>query len=292
MRVFLHDLVWRIDGEAFLDRIDTFLTIADRHGISTMLVLFDGVWNPHPHPGPQPDPRPGLHNSIWVQSPGAEILADPGRWASLRPYVAALLTRFGHDRRIAAWDLFNEPDQPNALSYCRQDVAGKSRLADALLNLVFDWAEESDPAQPLTAGVFIGVSGATERVGRLNRTMLSRSDVISFHSYAGRTRLLAAIEHLSGYDRPLLCTEWLARPMGSTIDLLEVFRAREVGAYNWGLVDGRTQTRHAWATWLGRRTSENDPWFHDLLRPDGCPYQAWESDLIRRVTGTHDEADA
>ena len=46
-----------------------------------MLVLFDGVWNPNPIAGTQPEPIPGVHNSQWVQSPGAELLGDPSRHA-------------------------------------------------------------------------------------------------------------------------------------------------------------------------------------------------------------------
>ncbi|MCH7789973.1 MAG: 1,4-beta-xylanase [Acidobacteria bacterium] len=283
VRVFLHDLVWEADGQRFLDRVETFLGIADTHGITVMPVLFDGVWNPNPRLGPQPEPRPGVHNSIWVQGPGAAVLSEPSRWPPLRDYVEAVVTRFAHDRRVRCWDLFNEPDQANAISYPREDIAHKSRLADQLLGQIFDWAEAVDPDQPLTAGVFVGVSGATERVSRINRTMLSRSDVISFHSYSSAKRLESAIAHLSAYDRPLLCTEWLARSAGSTVDLLEVFQRHRVGAFNWGLVDGRTQTKFPWTSWL-RPVKSDEVWFHELFHPDGRPYSETEAETFRRLT--------
>jgi endo-1,4-beta-mannosidase len=79
MRVFLHDLAYRQDPEGFLRRVDEFLAIADRHRIRPMLVLFDAVWDPFPHAGRQHAPVPGLHNSGWVQSPGAEIVRDTAR---------------------------------------------------------------------------------------------------------------------------------------------------------------------------------------------------------------------
>ena len=41
LRVFLHDLLWTAEGPAFLDRVDKFLTITERHGVSTMLVLLN-----------------------------------------------------------------------------------------------------------------------------------------------------------------------------------------------------------------------------------------------------------
>jgi hypothetical protein len=51
MRVFLHDLLWQQDSAGFLNRVDQFLTIAQRHHIRPMLVLFDAVWDPLPHLG-------------------------------------------------------------------------------------------------------------------------------------------------------------------------------------------------------------------------------------------------
>ena len=284
IRLFLHDLVWLLDGAAFLDRVDEVLAIADGHGIGVMPVLFDGVWHPHPRPGPQTEPRPAVHNSMWVQGPGAAVLDDPRRWDDLQPYVTATVERFGADPRIHAWDLFNEPDQRNAISWAALDVNGKTDRADGLLNRIFDWCEAVDPDQPLTAGVFVGVSGAVERVSRINQTMLSRSDVISFHCYGNRKRLAATIDHLAHYDRPLLCTEWLARTLGSTVDLLAVLADRDVGAYCWGLVDGRTQTKYPWTTWI-RPAKEPLQWFHELLHPDGQPYDPAETDLIREVIG-------
>ncbi len=280
IRLFLHDLLFELDGDAFLDRIDRVLDLAAGHGIGVMPVLFDGVWHPHPRPGPQPEPRPGVHNSTWVQGPGAAVLADPRRWDSLRPYVEAVVGRFATDERVHAWDLFNEPDQRNSVSWGRYEIPHKTARADGLLNRVFDWCQAIDPTQPLTAGVFVGVSGAVERVSRINRTMLSRSDVISFHCYSPRPRLEATIDHLEGYGRPLLCTEWMARTIGSTVDLIDVFADRGVGAYCWGLVDGRTQTRFAWTSWV-RPAAPDAPWFHELLHPDGTPYDEAEAARLR-----------
>ena len=281
IRVFLHDLLWAAEGDAFLDRVDEFLDIADDHGIATMLVLFDGVWNPSPALGPQREPRPRLHNSMWVQGPGAAILRDPTRWPDLRGYVEAVIARFGGDPRVAVWDLFNEPDQTNAISYARQEIPRKTELVHALLNQVFDWSTAVDPDQPLTAGVFVGVNGATERVSRLNRTMLSRSDVISFHSYAPARKLASTIDYLDRYDRPLLCTEWMARTLGSPVELIDVLAEKGVSAWNWGLVDGRCQTRYSWTSWLKRSTGDDDPWFHDLLHADGRPYDEREAASLR-----------
>lgn len=279
IRLFLHHLLPEVPG--FWDRLDEVLAIADGHGIGALLVLFDGCWSPVSKLGPQGEPRPGIHNSLWLQSPTADILADPRRWGSLRPYVDETMGRYRTDRRVHGWDLYNEPNAPE-LYYPQDAAAEKYRLATALLDRVFDWAQAVDPDQPLTSGAFIGISGALERGDPINRVMLGRSDVISFHNYLPQRRLEATIDHLAAYGRPLLCTEWLGRPR-SPAGLLEVLADRDVGAYNWGLVDGRTQTKFPWTSWR-RATPPDAPWFHELLHPDGTPYDPAEAAIFRRVT--------
>lgn len=128
--------------------------------------------------------------------------------------------------------------------------------------------------------MFLGVAGSVERVSALNRTLLGRSDVISFHSYSPRKPLLGTIAHLRRYGRPLLCTEWMARTIGSPVDLIDVLADEQVSAWCWGLVDGRTQTRYSWTSWL-KRPDEDAPWFHELLHADGRPYDEGEAEQLR-----------
>src|SRR5215472_4087694 len=109
MRVFLHDLLWEQDAPGFQKRLDQFLTIASRHHIRPLLVLFDSCWDPLPHPGKQNDPVPGVHNSGWVQSPGDKALADPGEVARFKRYVQGVVGAFAKDDRILGWDVWNEP---------------------------------------------------------------------------------------------------------------------------------------------------------------------------------------
>lgn len=282
IRLFLHHLLPQVPG--FWERLDEVLDLAAGHGIGAMLVLFDGCWNPVSRLGPQPDSRPRTHNSIWLQSPGSEILSDPRRWDGLRGYVDEVVGRYGQDPRVQCWDVFNEPNGPE-MNYWGSGTAQKYRLATELLDRVFDWTQAADPSQPLTAGVFLGTSGALERGDRINRIMLSRSDVITFHSYLDRRRLVDTIEHLLAYQRPVLCTEWMGRPR-STPDLIEVFARRQVSCYTWGLVDGRSQTRYPWSSW-NKDVPEDAPWFHELFHGDGTPYDQRETDLFRRVVREH-----
>jgi hypothetical protein len=158
-------------------------------------------------------------------------------------------------------------------------AAAKAAVA-ALLEQVWDWTEAVDPEQPLTVGVYELVSRHPERASEVARIALERSDVISFHSYSGAESLGRSIDELARHGRPVLCTEWMGRP-ASPAALAERFRSRSVGAFCWGLVDGRTQTRYPWTSWY-RRPAPDAPWFHELLHADGTPYDRAETDLLQR----------
>jgi hypothetical protein len=287
MRVFLHDLPWQHDRDGFVDRIERYLDCAHCHGIATLFVLFDGVWNPVPEWGPQPEPRPRVHNSRWVQSPGAALLGDPTRHSSLAPYVQGVLDHFRDDPRIDGWDLFNEPDNPNpAYRDGELPPAQKWKCALELTRRVFAWAREVGPSQPLTVGVWRRSWSDPDSLDELDRVCLEHSDVISFHHYGELPALERRVDALRRYARPIWCTEWLARSAGSRFDPhLAWMKAASVGAYGWGLVTGRTQTRYPWESWVRDFGDDPEPWHHDILRPDGAAYDPREIELIRRVTG-------
>lgn len=285
MRVFLHDIVWQREAGEFGDRIEKYLDIADRHGIATLFVLFDGVWNPHPRAGAQPEPRPRVHNSCWVQGPGADVLADPARQGALEPYVTGVIDRFRDDPRIDGWDLFNEPDNPN-FAYRSEELTDKSERACELLTKVFAWARAVDPSQPLTAGVWRNDWGDAARLTPIERLSLDASDIISFHCYGDIDDLTTRVNTLRRYNRPILCTEFMARTAGSTFDPhLGWMKEQGVGAYCWGFAAGRIQTEYGWDSWVKDYTAEPDPWFHDVVRQDGTPYDAAEAAYIRSLTG-------
>jgi hypothetical protein len=291
IRVFLHDMLWEQDAPGFLTRMEQFLAIADRHHIGVMFVLFDAVWDPFPHLGKQRDPKPGLHNSGWVQSPGAKVLVDPRKHDALKDYVTGVLGKFKTDRRVHAWDLFNEPDNTNRSSYGRLEPGGKPELARALLEKTFAWARSVNPSQPLTVGVWQGSLSDPDRLSPINKYMLTNSDVISFHNYRPLADMKKDVEALRRYGRPILCTEYMARPMGSTFDpILPYLKERHVGAYNWGFVAGKTQTIYPWDSWQKPYGAEPPTWFHDIFRNDGTPYIPAEVEFIRRVTGKSAQA--
>ncbi len=284
MRVFLHDLLWEQDAAGFKKRIDTFLVIAARHGIKPLFVLFDSCWDPHPKLGPQHPPIPGVHNSGWVQGPGSEALNDPSQEPRLKAYVKGVVGAFAQDRRILGWDLWNEPDNP--VGQYRDDVPAKIARVSVLLPRVYEWARSVDPVQPLTSGVWHDAHW--DRLDGLNaveKTQLTQSDVISFHDYSWPEIFEARVKSLTGYDRPILCTEYMARGNGSTFDtILPIGKRMDIGMINWGFVNGKTQTDMPWDSWQ-RPYVLRPPtiWFHDILRGDGTPYRAREVEIIKTL---------
>ncbi|ORW08622.1 cellulase family glycosylhydrolase [Mycobacterium kyorinense] len=283
VRVFLHDLLWAQDQRGFQRRLAQFVGIAARHGIKPMFVLFDSCWDPFPKPGEQPAPRPGVHNSRWVQSPGAEHLADGAYRRVLQDYVTGVLAQFRSDDRVLGWDLWNEPDNPSRV-YGQVERKDKQELVADLLPQVFRWARSVDPDQPLTSGVWRGVWGDPGRRSVIVDTQLANSDIITFHNYGQPAAFEARITELLSFGRPILCTEYMARPLGSSIEaILPIAKRYNVAAINWGLVAGKTQTYFPWDSWDHAYTAMPDVWFHDLLQPDGRPYHDSEITAISPV---------
>jgi hypothetical protein len=140
MRVFLHDLPWQQDAKGYQARINQFLDIAAKHKIKPLLVLFDSCWDPNPHLGKQHDPKPGVHNSGWLQAPGAKALQDPKEYPRLKTYVTGVVGAFGKDARVLGWDVWNEPDNMNTNSYGSQEPKNKVDLVLKVLPQVFAWA--------------------------------------------------------------------------------------------------------------------------------------------------------
>ena len=287
MRVYLHDLLWQQDPEGFKRRLDQFLTIATKHKIKTIFVLFDSVWDPDPKTGKQRAPKPGVHNSGWVQSPSRTTLQNPAEYSRLEAYVKGVVGAFARDQRILAWDIWNEPDNENPGSYNQVEPKNKVELVLALLPRAFAWAREAQAQQPLTSGVWKGDWSTPEKMTPMDRLQIEESDVITFHNYDSPTELEKRINWLKRYNRPMICTEYMARGNGSFFfGSLLVGKVHNVGMINWGLVQGKTQTHLPWDSWQ-RPYTDREPsvWFHEVFRNDGTPYLAEEVTFIKRMTG-------
>jgi hypothetical protein len=306
VRIFLHFFHVKYAPDVFYANLDRFLDIAARHGISAMPVFYTGGFNSYPQWGPQPDPVRGIHNSRWVQSPGAEYLGDTARHPELDPYVQGTIARYRGDDRICCWDLFNEPTciRPN------EALKDKREKSLALAERTFRIAREADPTQPLTVDcVFRGCGHAQQHTDPANPTggvdhgdefellsqspiaqlALRESDVNSFHYYGPLDYLPHYINGLKKHDRPILCTEWMARviPEQNFMLMLPEFKKHHVHSFSFGLVSGRTNFIHC-ALFPPERLNargEPDVWYHDIFRQDGTPFSHAEVAAIRRITG-------
>lgn len=285
MRVFLQDQLWQQDPEGFKKRLDIFLSIAAKHHIRPLLVLFDSCWETNPHLGPQHPPIPGVHNSGWVQSPGKQELQDRSYEPKLKAYVQGVVGAFANDDRILGWDIWNEPD--NQGGDVEADVPAKVRRVDELLPKAFAWARAENPSQPLTSGVWTGNWSDPAKESATTKIQLAESDVISFHNYGWPEEFEARIKELEPLHRPILCTEYMARGAGSTFDgSLPIAKKYNIAAINWGLVAGKTQTYLPWDSWKRPYVlMQPTIWFHEVFRQDDTPYRQHEVDLIRQLTG-------
>ncbi|KAJ3166995.1 hypothetical protein HK101_011853 [Irineochytrium annulatum] len=298
-RVFLHNLLYEEDSEGFLGRLDKVVGVMAARGIRPLLVFFDSCWDPYPQPGPQREPAPGVHNSRWLQSPGAEVLVtiDKEERASaasgadvisstlkdkLKTYVQAVASRFGDDGRVLDVNghchrqVWNEPDN---------GVGDRLAIIERILPEAFEWIREVNVTQPLTSGLWYGIEREEWGYTKLMQIQAAYSDVISFHSYGRPRDWESWAEILQGrFGRPVICTEWLARSVGSTVrGVLPVGKHLNVGMINWGFGFGRSQTIYPWDSWQHPYKEEPNPWFHDLMRPDGSPYSEDEHKFYKTL---------
>ncbi len=264
-RVFVQYLVWQHDPAGQKERMERFLSLADSHGISTMFVLFDdcAFSGKQPYLGRQDDPTPGVHNSGWTPSPGFAATTDQSQWPALEKYVQDVIGRFGDDRRVNVWDLYNEPGNSQ-----------RREQSQPLLEAAYTWARAVRPRQPLTSGLW------NPTIPTVERASAELSDIISFHAYSDLETTEEIIAHLEDFGRPLICTEWLFRPHDSRFEShLPLFREKQVGWYIWGLVNGKTQTHCAWGSQPG--APEPEIWQHDIFHPDGSYYDQGEIEFVR-----------
>lgn len=267
MRVYLSSRVWENDPKGMIQRMDEYLTISDKHGISTIFCFFDDCWSAESALGKQPDPKPGVHNSGWVRDPSVSLRNDTATlFQKLEKYQKAVMTAFKDDKRIILWDLYNEPGNN-----------GHGCTSLPLLKNTFKWARSVNPSQPITAGIWS--FGCLE----MNQFQAANSDVITYHNYGDVNDHQYWINLLQILDRPMVCTEYMARRNNSLFsNILPLLKEKQVGAINWGFVAGKTNTIHAWDEPMPDG-KEPKLWFHDIYRTDKTPFDVKEIEIIKRT---------
>ncbi len=110
--------------------------------------------------------------------------------------------------------------------------------------------------------------------------------MVSFHSYGVPNDFEKRVKWLQPYGRPLICTEYMARGENSTFQgILPVAKQYDVGAINWGFVQGKTQTYLPWDSWQQPYVYRSPTvWFHDIFTRAGKPYRPAEVAFIKKMT--------
>ncbi len=303
LRINLPFIVWQHDRDGLIKRIETFLGIAQKHALRVMLTLMDdcGFSGDEPYLGPQKAPIPGKHNSQAAASPGRDKVCDRHIWSEIERYVRDVIRTFRNDPRIIVWDLYNEPGNRGTFASGTQEVFYDEKLEHFALELMtqaFVWARDEDPTQPLTVGAWhlpLDPDQPDNEIYQhpIDRAALQLSDVVSFHAYIGTAKMVRVLRYAEQFGRPLMCTEWLARHVGSTFEeQLPLMHACNVVPYQWGLVRGKTQTFMPWPVVLQKREDYAHLWFHDVFDEHGIPFRKAEMDLVGRLTqvGLHHRA--
>ena len=279
IRLFLCDIVWQDDPKGFMDRLEETVRLADKHGLRILMTFFTyGGTIKNPYLGPQPQPVPGVHNSVWMSSPGRDVVNDPSRWGPIERYLKAVMKRYRNDPRILAWCLYNEPE----------NTKGFDTLP--FLEAVYRWAREVNPSQPLTSPMIAMPTWGTYNKP-ISDFICANSDIISFHNYNALPSCSKFVDYALQYGRPVLCSEWMARTRGSDyFSILPLFKEKKIGSFSYGLVNGKQQCQYPWNP-IGEDgqpvpfTEEPEVWFHDLFRPDLTPYSEDEVRFIREQLG-------
>jgi hypothetical protein len=162
----------------------------------------------------------------------------------------------------------------------------KAELSLKLLQKTIRWVRGIGPDQPITMAPWQEMEdwSCDTKTSVLDNYMFTHSDVISFHCYANREGMERRIKQLQRFERPMFCTEYMARPFGSTFqEILPLFKEHGVGAYNWGFVAGKSQTHCPWDSWQKEYEQEPELWFHDIFRSNGDAYMGRRSAFLKRV---------
>jgi hypothetical protein len=292
LRVSLHELLWEKDSGGMTNRMRKLLTIADKHKMRVIFVLFDSSGDPYPELGHQRQPRPGVRNSLWVQSPGAKGLIDPKQIENALNYAEEVVAAFNIDKRVLAWDVWNEPDNTNAATYPNSELPNKVEVVRNLLPKVFQYARAGSPEQPVTSGLWKGDWSTAATLSPIEKTQIELSDFISFQNYDGPEEFEKRVKWLKAFGRPVVCTGFLARNQGSSVEaILPIALKFDVGALVGDLVQGKTQRwlpPDSWKTpYLDREPSV---WAQDLFRTTGPLYRKEDADVIKQMIASAPKA--
>lgn len=198
-------------------------------------------------------------------------------YAAAKANVQQIIGAFAKDNRIILWDIWNEPllaDSPEL--YEQMD----------LIEQAVHWCREMDPIQPITSSIIWDDIDENQMDKAIARRMEVEAmmDVHNFHYYhttknhmGGIERMLKRMRKIN--NRPMVCTEAVARTTGASVARsLIPFAENHIHFYSWGLyICDKNWT----ITWGNSSYEPHEPIFHDLIHPDGEPYDWRDLNWIR-----------
>ena len=286
IRIILEFVVWDEQHDGFMERFERYISLADKYGISCMVVLANDCMRPKCFETNKIGEQKvdlGYHGGRKISQHGHQdemgwhVLDDPELAPRYFEMVREIVTKYKDDERIIIWDVYNE-------------VGNSKRGEVTLPNLkkMFEIIRAIDPCQPLTCEVWGTGKKTYANLPAVEQFALDNSDIVSYHSYANYVTNIRLIKELKALGRPIINSEWLARGIGNTVEeMFPLFYLENIGCYNWGFVAGKYQTYEPWNNiW---ELYEKNPkmsydftkWFHDLYRPNHRPYNPKETELIK-----------
>ena len=290
VRAIIQFEVWRFEHDSFMKNLEEYLTLADRYGIRVMLCLGNDCTVPKSvftpvvfgeqkvdwgyHSGIKRGPHAGGYNE-----PGYMLLDDSAYENDYYDMVSELADVYGQDRRIQIWDVWNEIG-----------ASRRGNLSLKAMETFFEILRSKKVSQPLTADGWNHFEG-----NEIEKRAMDLSDVITFHSYKEYSVMVELIARLKKlYRRPLINNEWLNRSVNNRVqEIFPLFWLEKVGSYNWGLMQGYSQTYEPWGGYFAREDFLNGKldlrgWQHDLFRFNGLPYDPNEISIIRHFCALAD----
>ena len=227
-------------------RIDQFLAIAGKHQIKPMFVLFDSVLGSRTRSSASSARRrPACTTPAGCRARARTACRIRAQYPRLEAYVKGVVGAFAKDHRVLAWDVWNEPDNTNERQLRRARADEQSRSSCwRCCRKVFAWAREAKPPQPLTSGVWRGDwstdgeadadrEGSDRQVRRdhVPQLRLGRRSSKSASTGCGATTVRCSAP-----------STWRAATAARLRRRCRSAKKHNVAAYNWGFVQGKTQT--------------------------------------------------
>jgi hypothetical protein len=141
------------------------------------------------------------------------------------------------------------------------------------------------PLQPVTSGLWKGDWSSAASLSPIEKIQVELSDFISFQNYDGPQEFEKRVKWLQAFQRPVVCTGFLARNQGSSIEaILPIALKYDIGALVGDLVQGKTQRWLPWDSWKNPYVDrEPSVWAQDLFRTTGPLYRKEDADIIRQM---------